>query len=340
MRRFVLAVVALAVAGSPLWGQEAAKAPKMVIPELVKEFGNVPKGDVIEADFKIQNEGDAPLEIKAVRPTCGCTVADYDREIAPGAYGHIKARVNTADFRGPITKSILVYTNDPETPTVRLVVKAEVVPYVEVLPRPLVRFSATAGEELVKKVTVVSNRGETFEITKVTSSVPYLSATYRALEGDERIGDRKGSQYEVALRLAKDAPVGPVSAEVTVKTSHPKAPRVQIRVFGVVRAQVQVSPSQLQFGAVDPADAPGRNVVVINNRAGRKLQVKSVTVDDPAFEAQLHPIAEGKRYQVTVVVKRDAKPGPHSATLTIVTDDPDYGEVKVPVAANVRPEGN
>ena len=38
---------------------------------------------------------------KPVRPTCGCTVADFDREIAPGKTGYIKAKLDTRDFSGP-----------------------------------------------------------------------------------------------------------------------------------------------------------------------------------------------------------------------------------------------
>ena len=340
MRRILLGAVAVAVLVAPVWAQDAAKAPKLVVPELVKDFGQVAQGEVIETNFTIQNEGSGTLQIKAVRPTCGCTVADYDKEIPAGGSGKIHATVDTKAFRGPITKSILVYTNDPETPTTRLVIKAEVVPYVEVLPRPLVRFSATAGQPLDKKVTVVGREGQEFEITGVESSVPYLTASFRKLEGEELLEGRGPSQYEVMIHLGPDAPVGPVSAEVTVKTTHPKAASVPVRVFGVVRAQVQVTPAQLQFGAVDPADSPGRNVMVINNRSERKLEVKEATIDDPAFAVEVRPLAEGRRYQVTVVVERDAKPGPHAATLTIVTDDPDHPRITVPVAANVRPRGN
>ncbi len=335
-KSFVLSVLTVVMAAAPLLAQEnTVKAPKMNIPERVKDFGVVPQGKVLEANFQVVNEGSEVLEIKAVRPTCGCTVADFDRQVAPGKAGMIRAKVDTKEFAGPITKSILVMTNDPDTPTTRLVVKADVQPYLEVLPRPLVRFNTIQGEEAVQKVTIVSDRAQPYEVTKVDTSVPYLKAAVRKLPKEELVPGKFKDQYEVALSLSKDAPVGPVSAEVTVHTTHPEAPKVSIRVFGVVRALVHVTPTQIQFGTVEAKVKPGRNVIVVNNREGTGLHVKKVAVDDPAFDAQVFTIAEGKRYQVTVVVKPDAPAGRHTATLTITTDDPKFPELKVPVAANI-----
>lgn len=337
MRKSILmSVLVIVVAAAPLLAQEAtAKNPKMAIPERVKDFGIVPQGKMLEANFQVVNEGNDTLEIKAVRPTCGCTVAEFDREIAPGKAGTIRAKLDTTEFSGPITKSILVMSSDPDTPTTRLVIKADVQPFLEVLPRPLVRFNTIQGEENVQKVTIVSDRAQSFELTKITTSVPYLSASFRKLSKDELIPGKYKEQYEVSLSLTKDAPVGPISADVTVLTTHPKAPKVAIKVFGVVRALLHVTPTQMQFGTVEASEKPGRNVIVVNNRENMKVQVKKVAVDDSAFEAQVFTIAEGKRYQVTVVVKADAPAGRHTATLTITTDDPKFPELKVPVAANV-----
>jgi hypothetical protein len=119
----------------------AADGPKMVVPEKIKDMGKVAQGYVINVDFAITNEGDETLEIKAVRPTCGCTVADFDREIAPGKTGYIKAKLETRDFSGPISKSILIMTNDPRDPTTTVVIKTVVHPYVQILPRALERAS-------------------------------------------------------------------------------------------------------------------------------------------------------------------------------------------------------
>lgn len=333
-----ITVAALCSVAAVSSAQGKGSGPNMVVPEKVKDVGMVAQGEVVEVNFKILNEGSQPLELKAVRPTCGCTVADYDKEIAAGGEGVVKATLDTKDFAGPISKSILVMTNDPREPTVSVVIKADVRPYVEVLPRPLIRFNAVQREPMSQKVVVVSAEpGQDFKVSKVTSSVPFLTASVRRLSGDELISGKAGKQYEVSLDLARNAPVGPVSAQLTIMTDHPKAPEVAVKVYGVVRAMIQVTPAQVQFGTVDAKAKPGRNLIVVNNRTGKAaMELGNVSVDDAAYETSVSTIEEGRRYQVTVSLKEDAAAGAHSATLTIPTNDPDFAELTVPVKANVR----
>src|SRR3954462_221161 len=63
--------------------KEEQKAPRLTIVEPVKDFGTVPKGDKIDWSFLIKNPGTADLNITNARPSCGCTVADFDKVIKP-----------------------------------------------------------------------------------------------------------------------------------------------------------------------------------------------------------------------------------------------------------------
>ena len=317
--------------------EDSEGAPKMVVPHKVMDVGTVPRGEIAEVAFEIVNEGSAPLEIRAVRPTCGCTVADYDKEIAPGETGAVRATLATRDFVGPIAKSILIMTNDPEEPTVNVVIKADVKPYVEVLPRPLVRFNAVQHEEMTESLVLAPHTGDdAFTITRVDSTIPFVETSWSKLEGEDAIDGKSGPQYKVALELSDDAPVGPVSGILTVYTDHPKAAEVPVKVYGVVRSLLHVTPTQIQFGSVDAKQGPGRNVIVVNNRSGdATINITGVSVDDEAFNAELSTIEEGRRYQVKVTVAPDAEAGAHDAVLTIRTDDADSPELKVPVRANV-----
>lgn len=315
----------------------AAEGPKMVVPEKIKDMGKVAQGDVISVDFAIANEGDETLEIKAVRPTCGCTVADFDREIAPGKTGYLKAKLETRDFSGPISKSILIMTNDPQDPTTTVVIKTTVHPYVQVLPRALVRFNAVQHEPMVQKITVVADEQEKgFKVTGVTSSVPFLVASVQPVPADQLLAGKSPQQYEIALTMAKNPPVGPVNAVLEIETNHPKAKKVPVKVFGVVRSLLHVTPSQIQFGSVEARKQPGRNVIVVNNRsAGVAVMVTGATINDPAFNTEVVTIENGRRYQVTVTVKPDASTGPRDAVLTLKTSDPEFPTLEVPVRANI-----
>ena len=312
--------------------------PALVVPSKILDVGTISQGVVVDAVFDLVNEGDATLKVKAVRPTCGCTVADFDREIAPGATGSVKAKLDTKDFAGPISKSILVMTDDPQSPTVTLVIKADIRPYVEILPRPLIRFNAVAHEPMSQTFIVVGADPESaISVKSVESSVPFIATSVRPLGEDELIEGKSKSQYEVTLSLTDTTPVGPVNAVLTVNTDVKEAPKVPVKVYGVVRALIHVTPTQVQFGSVEASTRPGRNLIVVNNRTdGTRVDVTGAKVDDPAFEAQVATIEEGRRYQVTVMVKADADPGSRDATLTLATTDKDFPTVTVPVRANLR----
>ncbi|NOZ94137.1 MAG: DUF1573 domain-containing protein [Acidobacteria bacterium] len=338
LRRFALLVTVGALLLTPmtvLAQAGGANAPKLDVPEKIKDFGTVPQGEIIHANFQLVNEGTAKLVVKAVRPTCGCTVAEYDKEVAPGRAGLIKAKVDTSAFTGPITKSILVLTNDPETPTTTLVVKANVKPYLEVLPRPIVRFNTVRGEAVEHELKIVTDDAVDFKITKVTASVPFITATIHPLSGDELVAGKYKVQYGVKLILSEDAPIGAINATVTLHTNHPHAKTVKIKAFGVVRSLLHVTPGNLQFGSVEAKFKPGRNVIVVNNRK-EPVEVTGAKVDDPAFTAEVLPIEQGKRYQVTVMIKPDAKPGVHETVLHIMTTDPQHKDLQVRIRASIK----
>jgi hypothetical protein len=332
-----LVLVALIMTAGGAIAQDES-GPALMVPSKIIDAGTVSQGIVVDADFDLVNEGSATLTVKAVRPTCGCTVADFDREIAPGTTGKIKAKLDTKDFAGPISKSILVMTDDPQTPTVTLVIKADVRPFVEILPRPLIRFNAVSHEPMSQTFIVAgADPEQSLNVSKIESSVPFIATSIRKLGEDERVTGKSKDQYEVTMTLTDETPVGPVNAVLTVNTDVKEAPKVPVKVYGVVRALIHVTPTQVQFGSVESRTRPGRNLIVVNNRTdGTKVQVTAADIDDDAFDARVTTIEDGRRYQVTVVVKADADPGTRDSTLTLTTDDPDFPTVTVPVRANLR----
>jgi hypothetical protein len=78
--------------------------------------------------FVFTNTGDAPLIIKDVQSTCGCTVPSKPKEpIQPGKTGKIEVKYNMAP--GPIRKTITVESNAINYPDGRvpLKIKGEVI---------------------------------------------------------------------------------------------------------------------------------------------------------------------------------------------------------------------
>ena len=87
-------VAVLCVVAGVMTSPAYAEGPNMVVPEKIKDVGTVPQGEMVEVDFSILNEGTDTLQVKAVRPTCGCTVADYDKEIKAGGEGLVLSLIH------------------------------------------------------------------------------------------------------------------------------------------------------------------------------------------------------------------------------------------------------
>ena len=90
------------------------------------DFGKIPQGTPVTTVFEFTNIGKEPLILSDVRPTCGCTIADYTKTpVKSGDKGLIKITYNAA-FAAPFTKTIVV-TSNATTPTKNLIIVGEVV---------------------------------------------------------------------------------------------------------------------------------------------------------------------------------------------------------------------
>jgi len=116
-----------AVSGT-IYAQDAAKPVSGIAwTSTTLDFGKIEQGKPVSAEFEFNNPSLVPLIISSVRPTCGCTIADYPKEpIQPGKSGKIAVTYNAA-ASGFFQKSIVVTTNATEGNT-SLIIKGEVIP--------------------------------------------------------------------------------------------------------------------------------------------------------------------------------------------------------------------
>jgi len=90
------------------------------------DFGKIPQGTPVTTVFEYTNIGKEPLILTEVRPTCGCTIADYTKTpVKSGEKGTIKITYNAAAV-APFSKTIIV-TSNAKTPQKYLNIVGEVV---------------------------------------------------------------------------------------------------------------------------------------------------------------------------------------------------------------------
>jgi hypothetical protein len=103
-----------------------ANKPEFKFNEEKHDFGKVPQGTPVTTVFTFTNVGNEPLILAEVKPTCGCTIADYTKTpVKKGANGKITITYNAA-VAAPFSKTIVV-TSNAKTPQKYLTIIGEVV---------------------------------------------------------------------------------------------------------------------------------------------------------------------------------------------------------------------
>jgi len=104
-------------------------APVFKVAMATIDLGKIKATTQNEVEWKFTNAGKNDLIIRNIKSTCGCTVADQGNQgvgIKAGASSSVKATFNSAGYSGKVTKYIYVYTNDPKSSEVVLMLNADV----------------------------------------------------------------------------------------------------------------------------------------------------------------------------------------------------------------------
>ena len=310
---------------------KAVAAPKIEISQETKDMGTVPKGQVIETDFIIHNVGGSDLVITDARPSCGCTVSSFDKLIKPGAEGKVHTSVDTKSFSGPISKSVLVVSNDPERPQMNLFVKALVKPFVDVAPQAYVRFSVVKGDAASQDVILISEE-KGFKPTVAETAQPYVKAEISPAGDKDKIAGRPGEQFKLAIAVTADAPEGLLNAPIRVNTGVSQQPTLEVPVSGIVRPRVSITPITVNFGNFTPGKDPiTRNIVVTNNKPGTPIKVTRAEVNVAGFVTDVVPTQEGVSYTVVVKASEKVKKGVVEGKITLYTSDKEKAVIEIPL---------
>ncbi len=108
-------------------GKPVGKAPKVVVENKIVQVGEILEMQNVEHTFMIKNTGNAELQITAVKPSCGCSVAEFDKVVAPGREGKVHIKIDGKKIgAGAFDKAFTVKTNDPENEQFSLSVQGAV----------------------------------------------------------------------------------------------------------------------------------------------------------------------------------------------------------------------
>lgn len=299
---------------NPVAPAAAPSAPVIQFPEQTYDFGEAFEGTELTREFKVKNIGKADLQIDQVRPSCGCTIASFDRTVPPGGEGKITLKVNLKGFHGNFKKTATVFSNDPQNPRSMLIIQGKIQAVVEIRPATNIAFRGMADQQPEKTVDLVGTT-KPFKIVKVESN---LGEKIRyQLETME-----EGKHYR--LKIANLFKQGNYSGFVKCTTNVPEKPEIQVRVSGYLEGEISVKPLTVLVGKFAAQQAVRAGKVSVTSNRKKPFQIKKLTYDEKLIQVKQEPLAQGNGFSLEITPRVDQLPaggeGRHQTTLTILTD--------------------
>jgi hypothetical protein len=301
--------------------------PKAVATDPLYDFGSALEGKMLEHSFTLKNEGQGTLEIRGTKTSCGCTIATPKvSHLAPGESTTIEVGFDTHFQKGHQVRTILVYTNDPDNPSLAMTFQGNVKQQVTSSPPQLDFGSVHQGTGLTKGLTIddLLDSGPKFIVGQISNS----NSNIKVVQLPAPAG-QPATQLKVSL--LPSMPPGPFDDTIKIITN--RVP-LQVDVFGTVMGDLSLDPAQISFGIVKSGQDAVR-VLKLSNQGARAVKVLDITSTDPGVTAAAEPITPGKEYKITVMLRRGTPDGQLRGDLAIKTDDPKQSKIDVPFYAIV-----
>jgi hypothetical protein len=218
---------------------------------------------------------------------------------------------------GATRQNAIIYSNDPEQPTITVSIGGMIKPFISVEPGPRVLFSGFYGDNLEQVLRIASNTDEPLGITGVSSTIDdKIEYTLKT--------EKQDKEYTLAIKTRggiKETFRGTIS----LKTTAPKKPEIQVQVMANLKKEVKVTPEYLYFGIIDTGkgtldETRLTRTAVISHQQSADLTLKKIETSKEWIAAEARTDQTGKEYTVTITLKKDALPkGKFRETVSIQT---------------------
>lgn len=142
----------------------------------------------------------------------------------------IDVTLKPTDKLGAFKEELLIETDHPEKPQVRLVVTGKVTGPITFTPEKATIRGATPSDGGSTSV-LVWVRGRAAEL-KVEKAPPGIEVTFTPIPLPDGV---KGAKYKMAIQVAPGTPAGQINSEIVLRTDHPQAAEIRLPVDALVQ---------------------------------------------------------------------------------------------------------
>ena len=312
----------------------SVKKPKIFCENPDFNFGKIYKGNKVEHVFKLENQGNDTLEIKKVKPSCGCTAAILsNKTILPGKTGEVKATFNSGNYRGKVKKTIAVLSNDPDTPSHKLTISGEIIEEISIKPRNINFGSIRTDNQSDKtvKVSIKSQSGPDFKITKATSSKPFVETSATV--------DQNG-EYTIVATLKDYHEIGRFSGKIFLDTNSTRQPKASIVFYGVVEGDITINQKRIYYGTVPEGKEITKKLFVKINESNIKILNTKISPDYLSVNIDERYEQRNPHCLIAINLHKDAPVGKINGLLELNTNSEEQPIINIPITGVVNRVNN
>ena len=322
--------ICLLAASSGVWAQSQQPRPEIF------DFGKIGIADEWQHTFRFENGGAEALEIKDVQLTPPLVVTKMTARVRPGESGSVTVRLEAPREKGEFQGSVVVnFRNEGSRPLVFWVL-GKVVSPIEFDPFPMFFVSTQRGQQKTASIEVIIHEPEPFEILRVEHTSSRFTTEVEPLE--------PGRRYRLSLTLKGDGPAGRRTDTITLVTSKREHPFLEVRANTNLNERVHTFPDTIDFGTIstlylkaDPQTVGSLTIsLMVYQEGGKDFQISAGT-DVPFLELSTFQAHLKDRYEVRLaVIPEKLKSGEVNGAVVIVTNDPEFRRLTIPVRALIE----
>ena len=301
--------------------------PKIQFDKTVYDFGATSLVDSVTGTFTFRNAGTGRLRVGDLQPVASVV----PRVLKPGEKGEVVFNLKVGGEPGTIAKYMTVTSNDPQTPSISLLIKVQLKEVLDISPPSIQLGNIQPGTITSVSVLVRRTDDKKLVISKAEPSSKLLRTRIEPVESSSNRSanvivevENEGTplQFKENVRLFLEGILEPVSV---------------IIVAGHMLGDVTAEPAMLYWPMTGAASTnsealPAREIKVSASRPNYPLEIKNLTTNIKDLKLELVTKAAGKTY---VVVARFTQSPKHSAQGEISFETNLAGQPKVAIPVTI-----
>lgn len=298
--------------------------PAIQFAEPIYDFGRIQAGELVKHTYTFTNNGDQPLQVNNVQPSCGCTTAgDWTRKVPPGAIGTVPVQFNSSHFNGAVFKTITVTSNDRKRPVVVLQLKGTIWKPLETVPSYTVINVPPDATSASASVRIINNTEQPITLSEPEGNNKSFSAKI--------IPVKPGKEFQLAIASVGDLNVGNIQGKFLLKTSWTNNPMLEVPFWVNVQPALSVIPPHVLLPR-GPLHTKAPTAVTIQNNSTNLMTLSDAAVNLPGVDVQIKEVQPGRIYRALLTFPDGFEiPLGQQALLSMKSSSARFPEIRVPI---------